>query len=263
MKYQSDNFNGILDFKCKHHDGWVMESHLHGYSEILYCKKGSIDVLINSQQIHIPEKHLIWIPPNYIHQFKQTDAELICAVFSDDFIPLFFQVTKGKRMVVAPIDFSDMSEVLSEFHTIDGKNYLLINGYLNLICAKVVESSAFEKEKQTDGILYQKVVSYISSHFKEDISLKAIAKKFGYNEKYLSHSLYGLTGIHFSKLLSMYRIEYAKKLLDDEKSAPVSEIALESGFSAINTFNRVFKEFTGMTPSVYRNGYLNNSAKLN
>ena len=82
--------------------------------------------------------------------------------------------------------------------------------------------------------------------------MKLIAKEYGYNEKYLSHSLYGLTGVHFSKLLAMYRIEYAKELLANEKFATISEIALESGFSAINTFNRVFKEFTGMTPGKYK-----------
>ena len=139
--------------------------------------------------------------------------------------------------------------ILDEFHTINSNNLLLIEGYLNLICAKVVENSAFDKPIHTDGILYQKVISYLSTHFKEDISLKSIAKKFGYNEKYLSHLLNELTGIHFSKFLAMYRIEYAKKLLMNKKNMCISEIALESGFSSINTFNRNFKDFTKFTPS--------------
>lgn len=252
MKYQSENFNGCYDFRCRSHNGWIMENHLHEYSEFLYCKKGAAEILINGESVYLPEKHLVWIPPNYLHQFIQTDAELICAVFSNDFIPLFFQLTKGKKLIPSPISFIDMSNILDGFHTLVDKNLLLINGFLNIICSRVVEKSRFEKATQTDGILYQKVISYISSHFKEDISLKLIAKEYGYNEKYLSHSLYGLTGVHFSKLLAMYRIEYAKELLANEKFATISEIALESGFSAINTFNRVFKEFTGMTPSKYK-----------
>ena len=50
----------------------------------------------------------------------------------------------------------------------------------------------------------------------------------------------------------MYRIEYAKKLITGNPSYSISKTALESGFSAINTFNRSFKELTGMTPSEYR-----------
>lgn len=262
MNYQLENFGGCFEFRCRFHNGWIMENHLHEYSEILYCKKGYAEILINGESIYLPEKHLIWIPPNYIHQYMHTDAELICAVFSNDFIPLFFQITKGKRMIPSPVSFSDMSHILEQFHTLDEKNLLRISGFLNIISERVVEKARFENSTQTDGILYQKIISYISTHFKEEISLKLIAKKYGYNEKYLSHSLYGLTGVHFSKLLAMYRIEYAKKLLINEKFSTISKIALESGFSAINTFNRVFKEFTGMTPTKYRNDCFNNSIKF-
>lgn len=252
MIYQTENFNGNYDFRCRIHDGWHVDNHIHEYSEFLYTCSGECVVFINGRQIQVPEKHLLWIPPNYIHGYQCENALVVCAVFSNDFIPLFFRLTQGKSMTAAPVDFSDMSTILEKFHTLDRKNKLLISGYLNLICARVVECSAFEKSGHADGILYQKVISYLSSHFRDEVSLKLLAKKFGYNEKYLSHSLYELTGIHFSKLLAMYRIEYAKELLVNKKSAAVSEIALASGFSAINSFNRVFKEFTGMTPTEYR-----------
>ena len=96
------------------------------------------------------------------------------------------------------------------------------------------------------------MITYLSCHFQEDISLNQIAKEFGYNPKYLSHALHELTGIHFSRLLSLYRVENAKKLLLSHKVLTIAEIAQSSGFSAVNTFNRVFKEMTGVTPSEYR-----------
>ncbi len=88
MKYQLENFKGSYDFRCNDHDGWVMESHLHEYSELLYCKKGICTVVINGKHIALPEKHLIWLPPNYIHQYPTTQAQVVCAVFSKDFIHL-------------------------------------------------------------------------------------------------------------------------------------------------------------------------------
>ena len=102
-------------------------------------------------------------------------------------------------------------------------------------------------------MVYQQIVSYISRHYTENISLKSIAKRFGYNEKYLSFALHKLTGINVRKLISLYRINKAKELLSIPQK-DVSEIALNCGFSAINTFNRVFKQLTGVTPSEFRKG---------
>lgn len=256
MEYQNENFNGIYDFRCRVHNGWQMGKHIHEYSELLYCQHGECEVYINGKKIVLSEKQLVWIPPNYIHQYECTDADVICAVFSNDFIPAFLQITKGKRLITSAISVGDTANILENFHLIDKNNILLITAYLNLICSKVIEASSFESATLCDGILYQKVVSYMSEHFKEDITLKELSAKYGYNEKYLSHSLHTMTGMHFSKLLAMYRIEYAKKLLISENSYSIAKIALESGFSAINTFNRVFKKFTKMTPTEYKDNCL-------
>jgi AraC-like DNA-binding protein len=129
---------------------------------------------------------------------------------------------------------------------------LEICGYLNLIAAIALERSNFERAKRTDGILCQQVFSYLAENFTENISLSQIAKTFGYNEKYLSHVLHDLTGIHFRKLVSLYRINRAKEILIQSKEMNVSEIAAMCGFNALNTFNREFKALVGMTPSEYR-----------
>lgn len=255
MRYHSENFNGIYDFRCRIHNGWIMEQHIHEYSEILYCKKGSCEIMINQKSITLYEKQFVWIPPNYIHQYKATDAQVICAVFSHDFIPFFFQATKGKRMTVKQLDAEKLAAILDTFYLLDHNRIMLITAYLNLICEKVVKNCAFEDASPSDGILYQKVISYIADNFKEDISLKQIAKEFNYNEKYLSHCLHTLTNMHFSQLIAMYRIEYAKKLLIEAPQISVSEIATNSGFSAINTFNRQFKKMTNVTPLEYRDEY--------
>ncbi len=252
MKYQLENIGGTCEFRCRLHNGWSMECHIHEYSELLYCMQGTCEVTVNNRRIFLKEKQFIFLPPNYIHQYHRTNARIICAVFSNDFIPLFFRTTNGKNIVVSAIESDDLSSIFENFPQIDKNNILLISAYLNLICAKVSECSHFANANLTDGILYQKVISYISTNFKEDISLKELAKKFNYNEKYLSHSLHTLSHMHFSQLLGIYRIEYAKTLLLVNHKTPISEIALNCGFSAINTFNRVFKKSVGVTPTEYR-----------
>jgi len=249
--YQSENFGNDYDFRCRAHKGFLIEAHLHDYSEILYCKSGIADIAINGKPIQLTAHQLILIPPNYVHAYHCKDTEVVCAVFSNDFIPLFFQKIGNKKLISKPIDAGAVIAGPEQLVSLNGAEPIAISGHLNLICAEVLKHATFDESKTMDGILYQKVISYLSEHYTENVTLKSIAAKFGYNEKYLSANLHTLTGIHFSRLLSMYRINHAKKLLVSNNLS-MAEIALSSGFSAINTFNRVFKSFTGTTPSRYK-----------
>lgn len=252
MKYQNENFNGVLDFRSKFHKNWRVEPHLHEYSEILYCQKGEGDVLVNGRSVRLCADEFVWLPPNYVHQYVFSDAELVCAVFSNDFIPLFFSETGGKRLHVSAIPAGELSFCLAGLYRLEKEQRPKICGILNLIVQKVIDCSHWEEAGCTDGILFQKVITYLSEHYTEEIKLSRLAALFGYNEKYLSHALHSLTGVHYSRLLALYRIEHAKKLLAQQPQKSVTTIALESGFSAVNTFNRAFFRHTGMTPRQYR-----------
>lgn len=255
MQYQLENFNGECDFRSRFHDGWQISANLHEYSEFIFCQAGAGIVTINGQEIPLKQGQIAWIPPNYIHKYDFPGAKVVCAVFSNDLIPLFFKALAGRYFCVSAIDMEELSSLPPLFPALSKNDYLLASGYLNLICAKVITHANFENSKHSDGILYQKVISYIAEHYKEDMSLKQIAKLFGYNEKYLSHTLHELTGIQFRQLLAFYRINNAKKLLTDGTGQVITSIATDSGFSAFNTFHRTFKEITGMTPSEYRKKY--------
>jgi AraC-like DNA-binding protein len=253
MEYQNENFYGEYDFRSRFHKGWHMQPNLHEYSELIYCQKGSGLVIVNGKTIPLKEQEIVWIPPNYIHQYDFDDsAEVICAVFSNDFIPLFFKKINKRYFCPSAIHISEMSDVLKSFPEIKKEDLLRISGYLNLIGAIVIEQSSFENTGHTDGILCQKVFSYLAENFTESISLSQLAREFGYNEKYLSHTLHTLTGIHFRQLLNFYRINQAKEFLTNEREMNISEIATTCGFNSLNTFNREFKRIVGVTPSEYR-----------
>jgi AraC-like DNA-binding protein len=59
---------------------------------------------------------------------------------------------------------------------------------------------------------------------------------------------------NFNQYINELRITYAKNLLQNSANQhwTVMVIALESGFSSIVSFNRVFKSICGCTPSAYR-----------
>ncbi|MBE6712298.1 MAG: helix-turn-helix transcriptional regulator [Ruminococcaceae bacterium] len=252
MRYQSENFNGELDFRCREHFGWRIQANIHEYSECLYCRKGSGIVTVNGEVILLREKEFVWLPPNYVHQYDCEEAEVVCAVFSADLIPLYFKEARNRYYVPRAIEAEELSLILDRFHLLNPRDLCTVSGYLNLICAKVLKNAAFLETKQNDGNLFQKVISYVAEHFSEEIVLSDLAKRFGYNEKYLSYALHSVTGIHFRRLLTFYRISAAKEKLVKNREQSVTSIALECGFAAVNTFHRAFKEETGMTPLAFR-----------
>lgn len=55
----------------------------------------------------------------------------------------------------------------------------------------------------------------------------------------------------FGHYLNNYRIEKASDLLKSTED-PITEIVFKSGFGSIKTFNRVFKQIRGCSPSSYK-----------
>ena len=255
MIYQNENFNGQLDFRSRFHKGYRMEAHLHEYSELIWCTSGDGYVTVGSTEIFLQARQLVWIPPNTVHRYVFQEAEVVCAVFSNDLIPLYQQNAAGRRLHPTPIDLPQMAEILDRFHCLSKHDVMRISGYLNLICAEVTKHAEWESSALEENLLYQRIISYLTAHHTDSrLSLQQLAKHFGYNEKYLSHTLHELTGIHFCKLLAYYRVNTAKEQLLAHRKKSISAIAFDSGFSALNTFHRSFRELTGVSPAEYRKG---------
>lgn len=83
-----------------------------------------------------------------------------------------------------------------------------------------------------------------------------LAEMVGIGEHHLSRVINSHFGKNFNELINSYRIDEAKQRLKNEPTQ-VTVIGFEVGFNSIASFNRVFKEKTGVSPSDWR---ANNSA---
>jgi AraC-like DNA-binding protein len=83
------------------------------------------------------------------------------------------------------------------------------------------------------------------------ISMKDAAVHVRLSENHFSKMFHKATGLTFTDYLAHIRVEKAKHLLASGCDR-ATEVAFASGFHSIPTFNRVFKKFTGLSPTEYR-----------
>lgn len=92
----------------------------------------------------------------------------------------------------------------------------------------------------------------------ENISLRSLSEELSIPSYQLSWILNERMNITFSVLVNTYRVEEVKKRLAflQDKDKTILNIAFDAGFNTKSSFNRVFKKFTRMTPSQYRERYM-------
>lgn len=99
--------------------------------------------------------------------------------------------------------------------------------------------------------LYLDIVRYIHHHFRDELTLNAVAERFGISPAYLSALFRKKTGRTFLCHVNDVRLRHACGLLAST-DMKIADIALEAGYGSYNTFSRVFREHKGKTPNDYR-----------
>lgn len=102
--------------------------------------------------------------------------------------------------------------------------------------------------------LIRDTIDDLECHYKDGLySLNAAAEHLHLTPAYLSKVFKTRMGKTFTEYLNEIRIDEAKKLLRDSDS-DIAEISLLCGFNSANYFCKVFKKFTGVSASDYREG---------
>lgn len=92
---------------------------------------------------------------------------------------------------------------------------------------------------------------FAHAHASERLTLRQIAEHAHVSERYLCKIFKRSTGLTMTEFLARVRVENAKKLLGDLRLR-ITDVAESAGFNSISQFNRVFRRFTGNSPTAYR-----------
>jgi|SRR5215470_13153781 len=104
---------------------------------------------------------------------------------------------------------------------------------------------------RAEPVAIWKTRKYIEEHSREELSLTLVARVVNMNANYLSENFKQVTGINFVNYVAGTRFANACDLLQNP-NLRITEIAFAAGFQSLSQFNRVFKRFSGKSPTQYR-----------
>jgi AraC-like DNA-binding protein len=120
---------------------------------------------------------------------------------------------------------------------------------IKMIFAAEVENATCRS--RAEPVAIWKARRYIEEHAGEELSLTKVAKVVRMNANHLSENFKQVTGINFVEYVARTRFANACDLLRNP-DLRISEIAFAAGFQSLSQFNRVFKRFSGKSPTQYR-----------
>lgn len=251
--HQPHNSLGNYSYNAFFYDDCEWFYHFHKNYELLYVLEGEVELTLGGKKLLVGAGTFAIVLPNEFHAYRTpTHCRVWIAVFSADFVGEFAKLTEGKQALDPR--FTCQTQVagylLGELITERTPSLLAMKSLLYAACGEFYRQVSLQDIGQEQDLVLE-MVRYISAHFQEELSFARLAELFGYEYHYLSRLFHRHFNMHFKQFLNMYRIDFARQQLLFSGST-ITDIAYSAGFQTVRSFNRVFTEHTGLTPSQFR-----------
>ncbi len=228
----------------------------HPHCEFVYVVSGELFVTIDGNEKRIGAGQGALVFPYVTHSYmKAADTDFAVMLFDPKitYYERLFLTSKPKCPFISDISrlFPMIERVCCLVKNENKEVSKGARGYLNGIIAEILSLITLEKSDAVETDISKKILEYCSEHFTENISIKSVSKALFISQSYVSKIFSNKLCYGFREYINLLRINRAKKLLEstDEK---VLDIMLDVGFDNQSSFNRVFMDIVGESPSTYR-----------
>lgn len=239
----NDNIDGICHFN------------FHSQIELYFVDDGQIDAFVNQQQRRLKKGQMAVALSYDAHLYRSIgNSKSSILLIPPDLCREFKDAVQHKQVKIPFIcDETTVKQIKSFVDAIkaDSGNELKLRGYMYVILGIVLENLFLENtESSVDTELSTRILFYLNQHFRNELTLSDLSSTFGYSQSYLSRYFKDCFGISMTQYVNILRLRNALLLLREGKHTH-TYCALESGFTSMRTFYRVFKQEFGCTPRNY------------
>jgi AraC-like DNA-binding protein len=284
--YQNEKLDPSFPFRIQDSTWRGFHYHWHEVLEILYIMRGQISIYHEGHVYEAAQGDIVIINPCDVHGLfggSQDDTTMIIQIglelFDQTLVELrdqlFNKLVFDRRLFIRPGDGALYDRLKTLLMTIRTEYLDKKEGYRLALRAKIFELALVflreipERTMTADEIarhrnnhqILERIFSYIYSNADNpDITLDSAAQACSLSKFYFTRFFKKHTGQTFHDFLARLRISAAQGYLIGS-DLPITEIAYRCGFANLKTFNRLFKTYLSVSPTIYRSGKNNPHGK--
>ncbi len=250
--------------------------HAHERYEIYYVLSGQCKMFAGHELFILGPGDMMLLPPGCLHRTNYGDAEVTerWSILFDESVLEDLKAAAGEdylnplwEKMYIPLVISERGRLEEFFFAMDELNSrkeevyqflarnrlleILVLAKRNLESRQAMNGERKEKAGEEASGLMRQAARYICSHYDQPLTLEQLAGQVHMTPTYFSRKFKEITGFRLKEYITYVRILEAEKLLMDTDQ-PITEIAMQCGFSDGNYFGDVFARIKGSSPREYR-----------
>lgn len=242
-------------------------SHWHMEHELIACREGSAQVMLDDTMFNITQQQCIFCHSGRVHYISASpDSLLLVCLFNEK----MYDPITSPFTLENPV-FEDRYGILPKLseirHELQNQPIFFecrTEAMIGEILVDVFRGEPLRKAQwQFSDVItrYKQLLNHIDLEY-EHITYRNAVQFMNMSDAYFSRYFKRQAGMTFSQYLNVVRIEKAVQLLDSAPTMKITDVMLRCGFNTIRSFNRVFREVTGFTPTTLPPGYVLNTRSV-
>ncbi len=244
--------------------------HWHDYFEMEFFCEGDGVHILNGKELEVRKGTIYLVTPAdfhtlYPHQGKAESMRYYNINFNEyalspDMLKLVGEYSAPMSTVVTGEDYDvlcrEFKALNEEFHSSrplkDEMVKILFEKIFLLFWRELIKGGGEPQRawpRKDSSVRY--IVSYLRIHFREQVSLTALAKEVHLTPNYIGELFRKETGMSFTDYVQKLRLGYATNLLVSSDMS-VADISAQSGFHSVSYFIRSFRLANEKNPLEYR-----------
>lgn len=243
--------------------------HHHDFFEVYFFLGGKVSFKVEGKTYHLEPGDLLMINPQELHQpdieadtlyerivlwIDRTYLANLCSAAGTDLSACFdhgnpahtnlLRPTKLRRAALSQL----LDRLVREYYSEELGSFAYAQGLLTQFMVelnRLAQASSFVQKREEPDLVSQ-VLSYIGSHYQENITLESLAAEFFVSKYHLSHEFSHRVGTSIYRYVIFRRLLQARELISAGQ-AP-GEVYQSCGFGDYANFYRAFKGEYGISP---------------
>lgn len=242
-------------------------SHWHMEHELIACREGSAQVMLDDTMFNITQQQCIFCHSGRVHYISASPDSLLLVCLFDE--KMYDPITSPFALE-NPV-FEDRYGILPKLseirHELQNQPIFFecrTEAMIGEILVDVFRGEPLRKAQwQFSDVItrYKQLLNHIDLEY-EHITYQNAVQFMNMSDAYFSRYFKRQAGMTFSQYMNVVRIEKAVQLLDSAPTMKITDVMLRCGFNTIRSFNRVFREVTGFTPTTLPPGYVLNTRSV-